>query len=77
MKNEKPLSAYPTMDKIILAILAMLSTSHLPAQEKSKPLVRLAIIEVEASHHASYHEFLKEEIEASIQKEPGVITCIE
>lgn len=37
-------------------------------------LVRLAAIEVDSTQLDSYYTFLREEIEASIQKEPGVIT---
>jgi quinol monooxygenase YgiN len=37
-------------------------------------LVRLAVIDVDSSQIKLYNEFLKEEIEASIRLEPGVIT---
>jgi len=43
------------------------------AQNK-KQLVRLAVIEVDTAQLDGYNEFLKEEIEASIRLEPGVIT---
>lgn len=37
-------------------------------------LVRLAVIEIDSSTTKSYNQFLREEIEASIGSEPGVIT---
>jgi quinol monooxygenase YgiN len=37
-------------------------------------LVRLAVIEVDSSQIGPYNEYLKEEIEASIRLEPGVLT---
>jgi quinol monooxygenase YgiN len=42
--------------------------------QKDKQLVRLAIIEVDSVQLDRYNEFLQEEIVASIEKEPGVIT---
>jgi quinol monooxygenase YgiN len=43
-------------------------------QRENKQLVRLALIEIDSSQLVSYNHFLKEEIEASIRIEPGVIT---
>jgi quinol monooxygenase YgiN len=43
------------------------------AQNKNK-LIRLAVIEADSIHVEQYQDFLKEEIEASIRLEPGVIT---
>lgn len=37
-------------------------------------MVRLAIIEVDTTQIDKYNNFLKEEVDASIEKEPGVIT---
>lgn len=57
------------------AILVVMLLSSSPAvAQKKKPLVRLAVIEIDASQLDTYNQFLREEIEASIQKEPGVIT---
>lgn len=42
--------------------------------QQDKRLVRLAKIEVDTNRVHEYNEFLKEEIDASILKEPGVIT---
>jgi quinol monooxygenase YgiN len=66
------------MKKISQQVVALLitisfSTGILMAQTQ-KQLVRLAIIVVDTAQLDRYNEFLSEEIEASIQKEPGVIT---
>jgi quinol monooxygenase YgiN len=57
---------------IVLAWLFLLSSCNI-AQHNNQ-LVRLAIIDVDSSQLNRYNEFLKEEIEASIKVEPGVIT---
>jgi quinol monooxygenase YgiN len=57
---------------IIVSIL-LLSPNSVIAQNK-KQLVRLAVIEIDSSQLARYNDYLKEEIEASIRIEPGVLT---
>jgi len=52
----------------------MLFTAATFLPQNRKQLVRLAVIEADTAQLASYNEFLKEEIEASIRLEPGVIT---
>lgn len=52
----------------------MLLTSKTLFAQHKKPLVRLAVIEVDTAQIEKYNEILKEEIEASIRLEPGVIT---
>jgi quinol monooxygenase YgiN len=42
--------------------------------QDSKQLVRLAVITVDSAQRKDYNQFLSEEIQASIQREPGVIT---
>ena len=42
--------------------------------QNAKQLVRLAVIEIDTSQIKLYNEFLREEIEASVRLEPGVIT---
>jgi quinol monooxygenase YgiN len=42
--------------------------------QNEKELVRLAVIEVDSAQLVIYNNFLKEEIEASIRIEPGVLT---
>lgn len=54
-------------------IIVLLSSSTVMAQNKNQ-LVRLALIEVDTTQLDRYNELLREEIEASIQKELGVIT---
>src|SRR5687768_6473349 len=55
-------------------LIGVLFTSEtLWAQNKTQ-LVRLALIKVDTAQLGRYNEFLKEEIEASIRLEPGVIT---
>lgn len=58
----------------LLAILILILFSLRAIGQNKKQPVRLAIIEVDTTQLDRYNEFLKEEIEASIQIEPGVIT---
>lgn len=59
---------------LTIVLTGMLFTAEtLPAQNK-KQLVRLAVVEVDTAQLDRYNEILKEEIEASIKLEPGVIT---
>lgn len=53
---------------------AMCSASTSVVTQDEEQLVRLAIIDVDSTQIKSYNEFLREEIEASIRLEPGVIT---
>ena len=55
-------------------LIGMLLTSETLSAQSKKQLVRLAVIEVDTAQLGKYNEFLKEEIEASIRLEPGVIT---
>jgi 4-carboxymuconolactone decarboxylase len=55
-------------------LLAMCSRPTKIISEDKNQLVRLAVIEVDTSQIKPYNEFLREEIEASIRLEPGVIT---
>ena len=57
---------------LILIITAISSTNSVAQNEKQ--LVRLALIEVDTAQVAAYNLLLTEEIEASIKKEPGVLT---
>jgi len=56
------------------ALIGMLFTTETLIAQNKKQLVRLAVIEVDTAQLDSYNAFLKEEIEASIRLEPGVIT---
>lgn len=55
-------------------LLAMCSAPTTITTKENKQMVRLAVIEVDTTQIKRYNEFLKEEIEASIRLEPGVIT---
>ncbi len=62
--------------KILAPSLALLSVAlpqRITAQEE-KQLVRLAKLEIEAAQLENYKAHLREEIEASIRLEPGVLT---
>jgi quinol monooxygenase YgiN len=54
--------------------IAVLLLSCTAMAQNNKQLVRLAVIEVDTAQLDTYNKFLREEIEASIQQEPGVIT---
>src|SRR5688572_25788217 len=59
---------------ISAALLSICSRPTAIISEDKSPLVRLAVIEVDSAQIKQYNEFLREEIEASIRIEPGVIT---
>src|SRR5688572_22660538 len=56
-----------------LLILLQLLTQCAPEQEKTQ-MVRLAKLVIDSTQLDSYKGFLKEEIETSMQVEPGVLT---
>jgi quinol monooxygenase YgiN len=56
---------------VVFVMCSRQPTNSSPATDK---LVRLAVIEVDSLQIKPYNEYLKEEIEASIRLEPGVIT---
>ena len=60
----------------IVAMSLMISacTSSSSAPSLSRPLVRLAELEIDPAQLDSYKAFLREEIETSIRVEPGVLT---
>jgi quinol monooxygenase YgiN len=59
----------------VVVISLMISASHSTssASVPSQPLVRLAELEIDRAQLDSYKAFLREEIETSIQVEPGVL----
>ena len=67
--------SYPILKAALLvgAALAVASWTAKPAASKPQK-VRLSRLVVDSTQLASYKALLKEEIEASIQKEPGVLT---
>lgn len=48
--------------------------SAVHAQEENKQMVRLAKLVIDPNQLESYNTLLKEEIEASVKAEPGVLT---
>lgn len=58
----------------ISILIAISLSSYTLRAQKDKQLVRLAVIEVDTTQVDNYNDFLRTEIEASIDKEPGVIT---
>jgi quinol monooxygenase YgiN len=58
---------------VLACFVLLFSSLKIQAQNK-KQLVRLAVIEIDSSQLARYNDYLKEEIEASIRIEPGVLT---
>ena len=48
--------------------------NNLYGQEENKQMVRLAKLVIDSIQLESYNKFLKEEIEASVKNEPGVLT---
>jgi len=59
---------------ILAAMICFMSVQAKSLNAQNKQLVRLALIEVDSSQLDKYNVFLKEEVEASIRLEPGVIT---
>ena len=62
---------FPLM--LTLVMIGLLSTEKTYSQEK-RPMVRLANLVVDPIHLEHYKAILKEEIEASVRIEPGVLT---
>lgn len=58
----------------IVSLLLLLFSSNVPAQEVSKQMVRLAKLVIDSTQLEQYNVLLKEEIEASVKLELGVIT---
>ena len=62
-----------TLRWLSITIIAIATSSNLFAQEKSQ-MVRLAKLVIDSTQLEHYNTFLKEEIEASLKNEPGVLT---
>ena len=58
---------------IIIALLTLSPNLNIMAQD-NKQIVRLAKLTIDSAQLENYKAFLKEEIEASIKLEPGVLT---
>jgi quinol monooxygenase YgiN len=60
---------------LLIVVVAILCTFQTVRSESMKqPLVRIAELEIESDRLSEYRDALKEEIEASIRLEPGVLT---
>ena len=55
-------------------LLVAIGFAAMAAEPPQKPIVRLAELEIHPAHLDAYKAFLREEIEASIRLEPGVLT---
>jgi quinol monooxygenase YgiN len=62
------------LSMVFACVLLVCSCVNDTRGPNEKELVRLAVIQVDSSQLLSYNNFLKEEIEASIRIEPGVLT---
>lgn len=60
--------------KNTLLTLAACFTMLVASAQEQKPMVRIAKLQIDAGQLDSYKAILKEEIEASISLEPGVLT---
>src|SRR5688500_16006425 len=58
---------------LLWCILAVYPTGRVAAHEPQNQMVRLAKLEIHREHLEAYKAALKEEIEASIRLEPGVL----
>ncbi len=61
------------MNKIFFVIFGV-ALSHSVFAQQDKQMVRLAKLVIDSVHLDSYNKLLKEEIEASVKLEPGVLT---
>lgn len=58
---------------VFILVIAMTAFNNASAQEQ-KQMVRLAKLVIDSTQLETYNTFAKEEIEASIKNEPGVLT---
>jgi len=58
---------------LLICLLAVSATESAAAAETQNQMVRLAKLEIHLEHLEAYRVALKEEIEASIRLEPGVL----
>jgi quinol monooxygenase YgiN len=60
--------------KYLLLLILITSLYTKTIAQGNKQMVRLAKVVIDSAQLESYHSLLKEEIETSINKEPGVLT---
>lgn len=62
------------MKHLIFILFVILLCSEVFGQQENKQMVRLAKLVIDSAQLKSYNSFLKEEIETSVNVEPGVLT---
>jgi quinol monooxygenase YgiN len=62
-----------TLQRLFIFIIALITCSNVQGQEE-KQIVRLAKLVIDSAQLENYNALLKEGIEASVEKEPGVLT---
>ncbi|MEO7992039.1 MAG: antibiotic biosynthesis monooxygenase [Chryseolinea sp.] len=62
------------MKQLIFLLFAFLFSISVFGQQENKQMVRLAKLVIDSAQLKSYSAFLREEIETSVEVEPGVIT---
>ena len=62
------------MKPIIFLLFNFMIVNNLYGQEENKQMVRLAKMVIDSAQLENYNTFLKEEIEASVKNESGVLT---
>src|SRR5688572_9228756 len=61
------------MKQCLMVMLMLLACSSITAQEKSM-IIRISELELDSNYLQAYKSILKEEAEASVRLEPGVIS---
>ena len=59
---------------LVIILFLIISVGETSAQKENRQMVRLARLVIDSAQLKEYNTLLKEEIEASLKVEPGVIT---
>jgi len=59
---------------IVVFVMMVVPSCNTDSVQHRNPMVRLAKLVVDSTHLENYNDLLKEEIEASVRLEPGVLT---
>jgi 4-carboxymuconolactone decarboxylase len=62
------------MKSVLFLLFNLIILTRSYGQEENKQMVRLAKLVIDSTQLETYNTYLKEEIETSIKKEPGVLT---
>lgn len=65
---------FPLLGASVLTLFLFCACGHTPAEQIQDRVVRLAELEIDPAQLENYKAALREEIEASIRLEPGVLT---